>query len=159
MMSEDKSILLERSHQLREHLSGLLGALHKQPPESAEVTVDPMQGLMQGPGKDSFLGIVKLVTFSLVQKLIPYMPKDPVDTGLLELEHARITLLGESRTVFHLKPGKLIATWVNEKGQFKVDDLKFQLSWWWVLLNFKTALDLRKRFTGSNGNAPESVNG
>lgn len=158
-MSEDKSILVERSEQLREHLSGLLDVIHKQPPESADDTVDPMQSLMQGPGKDPFLGIVKLVTFSLVQRLIPYMPKDPMDPGLLELERSRITLLGESRTVFHLKPGKLIATWVNEKGQLKVDNLQFKLSWLWVLVNFKTALALRKKFTGSSQNELESVSG
>jgi hypothetical protein len=158
-MSENNSILLERSEQLRWHLSGLLDALQRQPPAPANVAVDPMQSLMQGPGKDSFFGIVKLVTFSLVQKLVPYMPKEAVDPALLGLERARITLQGDSATVFHLKPGRLTATWINEKGQFKVDDLQFKLSWWWLLLNFNTASALRRKFTVSLANASQPVNG
>lgn len=154
-MSENDSILLQRSEQLRGHLSGLLDALHKQPFAADDAAVDPMQRLMQGPGKDSFFGIVKLVTFGLVQKLIPYMPKEAVDPALLGLERARITLQGDSVTVFHLKPGKLAATWVNEKGQFKVDDLQFKLSWWWLLLNFGTARALRLQFTRPAGNSAQ----
>lgn len=152
-MSENNSILLQRSEQLRGHLSGLLDALHKQPPVPNDAAVDPMQSLMQGPGKESFFGIVKLVTFGLVQKLVPFMPKEAVDPALLGLERARITLQGDSVTVFHLKPGRLAATWVNEKGQFKVDDIQFKLSWWWLLLNFGTARALRRQFTRPAGNS------
>lgn len=41
---------------------------------------------------DSFFGILKLVTFSLMQKLVSCMPKEAVDPAWLSLERARITL-------------------------------------------------------------------
>jgi hypothetical protein len=157
-MNEDNTLLLQSAEQLQTHLANLLDSLYRQQPSPGVAAVDPMQSLMQGPAKDSFFGIMKLVTFSLVQKLIPNLPKEAVDPALLGLASARINVPAANTTVFQLKPGKLTAHWIDEKGQLKVDDLQFKLSWLWLLLNLRTALDLRRKFTNSDTQTAAPVN-
>jgi hypothetical protein len=158
-MSDNDTLLLQRAEQLRAHLATLLDNLYRQQPSLSEAAVDPMQSLMQGPAKDSFFGILKLVTFGLVQKLVPNMPQDAIDPALLDLAHARISVPSANTTVFRLKPGKLTARWIDEKGQLKVDDMQFKPSWLWLLLNFRTALDLRRKFASAMPSAPAPLNG
>ena len=158
-MSDNDTLLLQRAEQLRGHLATLLDTLFLQQPASGDAAVDPMQSLMQGPAKDSFFGILKLVTFGLVQKLVPNMPKDAIDPALLDLAYARISVPSANTTVFRLKPGKLTAHWIDEKGQLKVDDLQFKPSWLWLLLNFRTALGLRRRFASATPPVPAPLNG
>lgn len=158
-MSADNTLLLQRAEQLRGHLAALLDNLYRQQPTPDDTAVDPMQSLMQGPAKDAFFGILKLVTFGLVQKLVPNIPTEAVDPALLGLAEARIGAPAPNTTVFQLKPGKLTAHWIDEKGQLKVDDLQFKPSWLWLLLNFRTAWDLRSRFTRAAPQVPAPLNG
>ena len=57
---------------------------------------------------------------------------------------APVSVSGESAT-YRLKPGRLTTHWINEKGQYKVQDIGFKVSWWWVLRNWRFVRDMRRK--------------
>lgn len=106
---------------------------------------NPLGALLASPMKDDMMQLMKLVTFRLVQKLMPMMGGgDPVDPELLGLRQATVEVEGDTAT-YKLRPGRLTTYWVAEKGQYKIDDYRFRVSWWWVLRNFGTLRRMRQR--------------
>jgi len=144
-MNTEATLTQERAELLRDCLAGMLQKLFEAgPPDPADAR-SPMQRLMEGPARDEFMTLMKLITFAFVQKLMPYMGGgDPMDPSILGLAGAPVSVDGESAT-YRLKPGRLTTHWINEKGQYKVQDVGFKVSWWWVLRNWRFVRDMRRK--------------
>ncbi|MGB2943362.1 MAG: hypothetical protein WBB04_11405 [Candidatus Macondimonas sp.] len=144
-MNAEVTLTQERAELLRDSLAGMLQKLFEAGAPDPNDVRSPMQRLMEGPARDEFMTLMKLITFAFVQKLLPYMQGgDPMDPSLLGLAGAKVTVDGETAT-YHLKPGRLITHWTNEKGQYKVKDVGFKVSWWWALWNWRFVRDMRRK--------------
>lgn len=107
---------------------------------------NPMQDLMGSPAKDEVLALLKLVTWNAVQRVLP-MLKGPgqVDPALLGLDRATVRLKPGNVAEYRLKPGRLITRWVEERGQYKIDEFDFKVNWFWVIWNWRTVRELRRQ--------------
>jgi hypothetical protein len=144
-MNTETALTQERAELLRDSLSGMMQKLFEVGPPDPADERSPMQRLMEGPARDEFMTMMKLITFAFVQKLMPYMGGgDPMDPSILGLQGAAVSVSGETAT-YRLKPGRLITHWVNEKGQYKVQDVDFKVNWWWVLWNWRFVRDMRRK--------------
>lgn len=158
-MNAEVTLTQERAELLRDSLAGMLQKLFEAGAPDASDTRSPMQRLMEGPARDEFMTLMKLITFAFVQKLLPYMQGgDPMDPSLLGLAGAKVTVDGETAT-YHLKPGRLITHWINEKGQYKVKDMGFKVSWWWVLWNWRFVRDMRRKMKARQAALPAPSSG
>jgi len=105
-----------------------------------------MQRLMAGPAKQEIMTLLKLVTWNVMQKLLPLMQGEgkPMDPSLLALDKATVEVQGAT-AIYRLKPGRLTTHWIEERGQYKLNDFSFKVSWLWVLLNWRRIRELRKQ--------------
>jgi hypothetical protein len=138
----------EKAQELLDCVKSLMEKMAAQPPVAATPDADenPMQWLMAGPAKQEIMTLLKLVTWNVMQKLLPLMQGEgkPMDPSLLALDKARVEVQGAT-AIYRLKPGRLTTHWIEERGQYKLNDFSFKVSWLWVLLNWRRIRELRKQ--------------
>ncbi len=90
-MNTEVTLTQERAELLRDSLAGMLQKLFEAGAPDPGDERSPMQRLMEGPARDEFMTLMKLITFAFVQKLLPYMQGgDPMDPSLLGLAGAKV---------------------------------------------------------------------
>jgi hypothetical protein len=138
----------DKAQELLDCVKSLMEKMAAQPPAPAAVdpNENPMQRLMAGPAKQEIMTLLKLVTWNVMQKLLPMMQGEgkPIDPALLALDKAKVEVQGAT-AIYRLKPGRLTTHWIEERGQYKLNDFSFKVSWLWVLLNWRRIRELRKQ--------------
>ena len=138
----------DKAQELLDCVKSLMEKLAAPPPAPAAVDPkeNPMQRLMAGPAKQEIMALLKLVTWNVMQKLLPMMQGEgkPIDPALLALDKAKVEVQGAT-AIYRVKPGRLTTHWIEERGQYKLNDFSFKVSWLWVLLNWRRIRELRKQ--------------
>ncbi|MDY6942517.1 MAG: hypothetical protein SVU69_05820 [Pseudomonadota bacterium] len=141
----DSELTQERAELALTCTASMLRTLYEAGPQPANEAQSPMQRIMDSPAKDDILTLMKLLTWNIVEKLLPMMKGDsPMNPAILGLDTGRVVVEGDT-AIYRIKPGRLITHWVDEKGQYKINDFEFKVNWLWVILNWRLIRDMRRK--------------
>ncbi len=143
---DEQGLTQERAQLFLDCVAGMLHKLYDAKDDVVDPNENPMQRMMAGPAKDDFMTLLKLITFASVQKILPMMGgQAKLDPRLLAIEKGSVAVQSPDVAVYKLKPGVLTTRWVNEKGQYKINDFEFKVNWFWVIWNWRAIRTFRQQ--------------